>query len=68
MKARRECRKLQGMLSLLAMDPATRNTIVIIAVWVIAFPAFVTGLIVYAIVQARGEARDNEEYRHRHRL
>jgi len=54
------------MLTLLAMSPATKTTIVFIAVWFVVFPAFVTGLIAYAVVQARGERRANEEERQRH--
>ena len=46
-----------------ALDQATTTTIVYIFIWGIAFPALVTGLIVYAIVQARGEKQDNEENR-----
>jgi phage shock protein PspC (stress-responsive transcriptional regulator) len=46
-----------------AMDEATTTTIVYIFVWLIAFPAFVTALIAYAIVQARGESEENKERR-----
>jgi hypothetical protein len=44
-------------------DAALTQTIIDIVVWVIAFPALVTGLIVYAVVQARGEKRANGEMR-----
>jgi hypothetical protein len=54
------------MLTLLAMSPATKTTIVYAAVWFVVFPAFVTSLVVYAVVQARGERRANEEERQRH--
>jgi hypothetical protein len=50
---------------LLLADKATTTTLIDIAVWGIAFPALVTGLIVYAVVQARGEKRSNEELRRR---
>ncbi len=38
-------------------DIALETTIVYILIWGILFPAFVTGLIVYAIVIGRGEKR-----------
>lgn len=50
---------------LAALDPAAASTIAIIAVWIIGFPALVTGLIVYALVQVHGEARENEAERQR---
>ena len=49
----------------LAMDAALKTTIVDIAVWLVLFPALVTGLIVYAIVQALGEKRENQAARNR---
>jgi tetrahydromethanopterin S-methyltransferase subunit E len=49
----------------LALSHAWQTTITDIVVWVIGFPALVTGLIVYAIVQALGEARENEAARNR---
>ena len=52
------------MLSLFA-DKALTTTIVVIVIWVIAFPALVQGIILYAVVQARGEKRANEEARRR---
>jgi hypothetical protein len=45
------------------MDPALTTTIVYIFVWGIAFPAFVTALIAFAVVQARGEKQENEANR-----
>jgi hypothetical protein len=44
---------------LLFADAALTTTIVYIFVWGIAFPAFVTALIAYAIIQARGEREEN---------
>jgi hypothetical protein len=44
-------------------DKALTSTIIVILVWVIAFPVLVQGLIVYAVLQARGEKRANEELR-----
>jgi hypothetical protein len=49
----------------LALSHAWTTSIVDIVVWVIGFPALVTGLIVYAIVQALGERRENEAARNR---
>ncbi len=46
-------------------DYALTVTLVSLAVWVVLFPVLVQGLIVYAIVLARGEKRQNEEYRRR---
>ena len=46
---------------LLALSEAAKTTISIIVIWGIAFPALVTGLIVFAIAGALGEARDNRE-------
>ncbi len=48
---------------LLALSPAATSTIVAILIWVILFPAFVQGLIVYAVIIGRGEAAENEENR-----
>ena len=53
------------MSTVLALDAAAASTIAIIAVWIIGFPAMVTGLIVYALVQVHGEARENEAERQR---
>ena len=44
-------------------DIALETTIVYILIWGILFPAFVTGLIAYAIVVGRGEGQENEENR-----
>ena len=44
-------------------DIALETTIVYILIWGILFPAFVTGLIAYAIVVGRGEEQENEEDR-----
>jgi hypothetical protein len=40
-------------------------TFVAILLWVILFPVLVQGLIAYAVIVARGEKRQNEEYRRR---
>jgi K+-transporting ATPase c subunit len=42
---------------------ATSTTIVYILIWGVLFPAFVTGLIVYALIVGRGEGQENEEHR-----
>jgi hypothetical protein len=50
---------------LLLADYAFQVTLVAILLWVILFPLLVQGLIVYAVILARGERRQNEEYRRR---
>ena len=55
-------------LLLFALSDAAQTTIIYILIWVILFPAFVTGLIAYAFVISRGEAADNEENRRYPRL
>ncbi len=50
---------------LLAADKALVTTLVCIAIWLIFFPVLVQGLIVYAVIQGRGEKRANEELRRR---
>ena len=49
-------------------DIALETTIVYILIWVILFPAFVTGLIVFAIGVGRGEGESNREDRRYPRL
>jgi hypothetical protein len=49
----------------LALSQGWKTSIVDIVVWVVAFPALVTGLIVYAVVQSLGERRENEAARNR---
>ena len=44
-------------------DIALETTIVYILIWGILFPAFVTGLIVYAVIVGRGEGETNDEDR-----
>jgi hypothetical protein len=51
-------------MSLLA-DYALTVTLVSLAIWLVLFPVLVQGLIVYAVLLARGERRQNEEYRRR---
>jgi hypothetical protein len=46
---------------LFALSEAAKTTIAFVAVWFVIFPAIVTGLIAFAIVQALGEARQNRE-------
>jgi hypothetical protein len=50
-------------LLLLALSDAAQETIIALLIWVVLFPAFVTGLIVFAFVMSRGEAADNHENR-----
>jgi hypothetical protein len=47
---------------LLALSEAAKTTITSVTIWFIVFPAIVTGLIVFAVVQALGEARENREH------
>ncbi len=49
----------------LLADEALKVTIVSLIIWVVLFPVLVQGLIVYAVVLARGEKRENEENRRR---
>ena len=44
-------------------DIALQTTIVYVLIWGILFPAFVTGLIAYAVVIGRGEGESNDEDR-----
>ena len=50
----------------LLADAALNVTLVSLFLWVVLFPVRVQGLIVYAIVLARGEKRENDEYRAQH--
>ncbi len=52
---------------LLAISEALATTIVYVLIWFVLFPAFVMGMIVYAIAVALGEARENEAERQRRR-
>jgi len=42
---------------------ALETTIVYVLIWGVLFPAFVTGLIAYAVVVGRGEGQENDEHR-----
>jgi len=44
----------------LLADYALNVTLVSLFIWVVLFPVLVQGLIVYAIIQARGEKRQND--------
>ena len=48
---------------LLLAAGALETTIVYVLIWGVLFPAFVTGLIVYAVVVGRGEGQENDEHR-----
>ena len=50
----------------LLADYALNVTLVSLFIWVVLFPVLVQGLIVYAVVLARGEKRENDEYKARH--
>jgi hypothetical protein len=51
---------------LLFADEALAVTLVSLAIWVVLFPVLVQGAIVYAVVLARGEKRENDEYKAQH--
>jgi hypothetical protein len=48
-----------------AVSEAVSVTLVSLAIWVVLFPVLVQGLIIYAVVQGRGEKRANDEFRRR---
>jgi hypothetical protein len=50
---------------LLLANYSFQVTLVAILLWIIVFPLLVQGLIAYAVIVARGERRQNEEYRRR---
>ncbi len=50
---------------LVLADAALTTTLVSLGIWVVFFPVLVQGLIIYAIVQARGEKRQNDEFTRR---
>ena len=45
---------------LVLADYALNVTLVSLFIWVVLFPVLVQGLIVYAVVLARGEKREND--------
>ena len=53
---------------LLLGDAALSVTLVSLAIWVVLFPVLVQGLIAYAVIQARGEKRQNDEFKRRREL
>jgi len=53
---------------LFAMSDALSTTIVNVLIWGVLFPAFVTALIIYALVIGRGESEANKEQRRFPRL
>ena len=50
---------------LVLADAALNTTLVSLFLWVVLFPVLVQGLIAYAIIQARGEKRQNDEFKRR---
>lgn len=50
---------------ILALSEAAKTTIVYVAVWFVAFPALVTGLIGVALFQTYREWTENQENRRR---
>ena len=51
---------------LVLADYALSVTLVSLFLWVVLFPVLVQGLIVYAVILARGEKRANDAYKARH--
>ena len=47
---------------LVLADYALNTTLVSLFLWVVLFPVLVQGLIVYAVIQSRGEKRSNDEF------
>ena len=61
---------MRGVLDvvLFALTKAESVTIVNLFIWVVVFPALVTGLIAIAVIRANGERQDNiENDKHRRR-
>ena len=46
---------------LVLADYALSVTLVSLVIWVVLFPVLVQGLIVYAVVLAKGEKRENDD-------
>jgi K+-transporting ATPase c subunit len=44
-------------------DIALETTIVYVLIWGVLFPAFVTGLIIFAVIMGRGDGESNDEDR-----
>jgi hypothetical protein len=63
--AARTARAADILLAMLvvALSEAAKTTIVYSALWFVLLPALVTGLIVFAVIQARGEKATYEEIR-----
>jgi hypothetical protein len=55
------------MTILFALSEAEKYTIAAVAVWFVIFPAFVTGLIAFAVAGAMRERVENEEARNQRR-
>jgi hypothetical protein len=55
------------MQTLFALSEAWKYSIAAIAVWFVIFPAFVTGLIAFAVAGAMRERVENEEARNQRR-
>jgi len=49
------------MTTLIALSEAEKYTIAAVAVWFVIFPAFVTGLIAFAVAGVARERVENEE-------
>ena len=53
---------------MLVLADALGVTLVNLFIWVVLFPVLVQGLIAYAIIQAKGEKRQNDEYKRRREI
>jgi hypothetical protein len=47
----------------LVASEAVKATVALIGIFGVLFPALVTGMIIYIVVQARGEKSDNDDAR-----
>ena len=61
---------MRGVLSTVAILLASKAftvTVVNLIIWLVVFPALVTGLIAFAVIRSLGERQDNEERRRQRR-
>jgi hypothetical protein len=54
-------------LLILASSKAVTVTVVNLFIWLVLFPALVTGLIAFAVIRSMGERQDNQERTRRRR-
>jgi hypothetical protein len=61
---------IPGVLSaamIVLASKATTVTVVNLVIWMVIFPALVTGLIAFAVIRSLGERQDNQERSRRRR-